>query len=131
MHAILLAVVVLVLTSTVVPCVGVGGSVRRCRCCVVLVGGRRGGVSAIVRLLGAWTSSPAGAVEGLTAGPAATASGDAGAQHEKEQEAEDDDDKDNPSDPIVPSRAAADAAVIPVVVTPSSHDALGVLLCEY
>jgi len=108
MHTSLLAVVVLILATTIVPGVGVWGRVRRCRWCIVGLLGVH---------VGAGAGSPAGAVEGLATGLAATAGGDAGAQHEQEQEAEDYHDQNNPSRPVAPSRVATDATVIPIVVT--------------
>jgi len=118
MHTSLLAVVVLILATTIVPGVGVWGRVRRCRWCIVGLLGVH---------VGAGAGSPAGAVEGLATGLAATAGGDAGAQHEQEQEAEDYHDQNNPSRPVAPSRVATDATVIPIVVTAGSHDVLAVM----
>jgi len=136
MHTSLLAVVVLILATTIVPGVGVWGRVRRCRWCIVGLLGVH---------VGAGAGSPAGAVEGLATGLAATAGGDAAvvrsgigiqrgweprdvrAQHEQEQEAEDYHDQNNPSRPVAPSRVATDATVIPIVVTAGSHDVLAVM----
>lgn len=93
---------------------GLGGRRVRRRGLVVLVVAVVWLLRGIVALV---AGEPSGAVEGLTAGLAAAAGGEARADEEEEEEAEDDEAHNEPADPVVPGRACAAISAVAIIPT--------------